>query len=345
LICMFHILCDARPGHDNAEMRITYRVLGLIALVMAFSLSPAQAVCISGKPSIQEEFDGSLYVVTGTEISETPVGDSPDPDTDFYAGTNYKIRIGETIKGPHKRLLTVFSENSTGRYPMDRGTSYLLFIDKIGGRLAVDNCGNSGPVKISEAAITAARAVAKHTPSWPQITEVTKAIYVADAHAVEAGLEFDVVGTDGQRLYAIKCHPGEYDARKYSGLVQCYVLPLYSNEGTGNLLDEATSEVADQNDRTKFLDNQVIGACGNYFEFGKSRNFLLRGMRITLTVIPTEFEFPSDFAPSVKSYYLTVSLTRAPEYTFANAMPIASFWAPEWFNGKDCPGEGTGIKQ
>jgi hypothetical protein len=41
------------------------------------------------------------------------------------------------------RHIRLFSENSTGRFPMDVGTKYLLFVCRDRDRVSVDNCGNS----------------------------------------------------------------------------------------------------------------------------------------------------------------------------------------------------------
>jgi len=40
-------------------------------------------------------------------------------------------------------MIVAFSENSTGRFPMIVGETYLLFSDYSGNPMVISNCGNS----------------------------------------------------------------------------------------------------------------------------------------------------------------------------------------------------------
>jgi hypothetical protein len=64
----------------------------------------------------------------------------------FLEGTNYRIKVEENFRGAFPTGQELFSENSSGRFPMAIGHRYLLFAYVEHGRFQVDNCGNSGPL-------------------------------------------------------------------------------------------------------------------------------------------------------------------------------------------------------
>jgi hypothetical protein len=122
-------------------------------LITALTIIPARdtlAVCLNGHPSVEQEFRRSSLVFVGRVTAATAV-----PETkSFYEGTRYTVMVKEVFRGRPRRTLTVFSENSSGRFPMDVGVDYLVFLSVRGGEPAmVDTCGNSGPVTETAAAI------------------------------------------------------------------------------------------------------------------------------------------------------------------------------------------------
>jgi hypothetical protein len=125
------------------------RALLITALVIASSRDTL-AVCVNGHPSVDQEFRQSSLVFVGrvTAISTVPRAKS------FDEGTRYTIQVKEIFRGRPRRTLTVFSENSSGRFPMDIRIDYLLFLSVRAGEPAmVDSCGNSGPVMETAPAI------------------------------------------------------------------------------------------------------------------------------------------------------------------------------------------------
>jgi hypothetical protein len=115
-------------------------------------------------PDISTEFQESEFVFLGEVASEEPV----EENGDFYDGINYTLTITEQFKGAHKNSFIVFSENSSGRFPMEKGVGYLIFTSRQsvlladGPAFAVSNCGNSGPAGEQETAITQVRELAEH---------------------------------------------------------------------------------------------------------------------------------------------------------------------------------------
>jgi len=100
-----------------------------------------RAVCLNGHPSVAEESKAAKAVVAATVIAERLV---PSAEADFYDGTLYRIRVDRTFRGSLGDAAEIFSENSSGRFPMTVGAEYLLFIRSGSAGMRVDYCGNSG---------------------------------------------------------------------------------------------------------------------------------------------------------------------------------------------------------
>lgn len=88
------------------------------------------------------EFRHAKAVVLATVTGMKQVPETPDGS--FLDGTMYHVKVEQRFKDGNSPTLDIFNENSSGRFDMVAGESYLLFIYEDGGRLSVDNCGNSG---------------------------------------------------------------------------------------------------------------------------------------------------------------------------------------------------------
>jgi len=122
-------------------VRFRVRALGsaLLASICCYG-QPAVAVCLLGDYSVEAEYSRSDAIITAVVVDHVnvPLGGED------YVGTNYTVEVLEIVKGELPKQLVVYSENSSGRFPMDTGVAYLLFIAKDLGQYTVDNCGNSG---------------------------------------------------------------------------------------------------------------------------------------------------------------------------------------------------------
>jgi hypothetical protein len=119
----------------------------MIAIGLAVAAGPAFGLCTDDRhPQWREEFADSDIVATGTAIESRRVVDEKDPDG--YVATIYGIQIREIFRGRIPRRLHVESENTSSRFPMDLGATYLMFLkrDTASGRYVIDNCGNSDSV-------------------------------------------------------------------------------------------------------------------------------------------------------------------------------------------------------
>ena len=108
---------------------------------LLLTTSVCQAVCISGHIPVDREYQQSTFVIKGMPVSQVHVDETPDGY--FLDGTDSEIRVLKVFKGSPKQLTRVFSENSSGRFPLAVDIPYILFVHEVHGRLVVDNCGNS----------------------------------------------------------------------------------------------------------------------------------------------------------------------------------------------------------
>lgn len=108
-------------------------------------------------------------MITGRVLGERNISSPDDPEG--FEWTVYTVKVLETFKGKPRRTIRLVSENSSARFYMDTGKSYLLFISQfptaeMAGRERlpvefVDNCGNSALVQDAEPAIKAVRDLSK----------------------------------------------------------------------------------------------------------------------------------------------------------------------------------------
>ncbi|SRR6266700_4767293 len=128
----------------------------LTSLALAFIVVPPSKlalVCLEGHPSVQREYKGSFGVVIGHAVAERAVPESKG----YLDGTAYSVRVDEVLRGKLPDSIEVFSENTSGRFPMDVGSKYLLFLYRVLGRTVVDNCGNSGLLSATGAVLDTVR--------------------------------------------------------------------------------------------------------------------------------------------------------------------------------------------
>lgn len=111
---------------------------GAIAFFLLL-IQNAWAVCLNGHPSVAKEYKQSRAVFVGEVLSEKPEA----PADGFLDGTSYVVRVREVFRGKPSQTLSLFSENSSGRFPMKVNEAYLFFVYQQSGHMMVDNCGNS----------------------------------------------------------------------------------------------------------------------------------------------------------------------------------------------------------
>lgn len=129
---------------------VTKLLLPLAALTaLLFSASTAVAAC-DRYPTVAEEFAAADYVfvaqVTAGRMVRTPA------DPEGFDGVEYVVQSLKTFKGEPPEELLLYSENSSGRFPMEVTGWYLVFVGPAYGfgftepyriERAISNCGHS----------------------------------------------------------------------------------------------------------------------------------------------------------------------------------------------------------
>ena|SRR5690349_24075174 len=119
------------------------RVLqSLLLLAMLLGPTQADALCLGNDYSLNSEYGKADHVVAARVINARLVKDPEDPEG--YAGVIYTVEIFRRWRGRNIGTLDVYSENTSARFDMDPGRSYLLFLSEFQGTFFADNCGNSG---------------------------------------------------------------------------------------------------------------------------------------------------------------------------------------------------------
>lgn len=132
----------------------------LAALILCSST--AFAACPNGYPTISEEYSSSVVVLVGKVVAHRATPFSGDGY--FLDGDTYTVIPLRALKGKLGSSLDLFSENSSGRFPMRMEQKYLLFIYQDQSRLMVDNCGNSDVMPHAKNALAQVTALAAHGP-------------------------------------------------------------------------------------------------------------------------------------------------------------------------------------
>lgn len=138
------------------------RLCSAVSLFLFLPWTSAHGVCLNGHPSIGDEYKRSKVVVLAIVVGQRDV---PETSDGFYLeGTIYNLKIERAFHGNAGSNAEIFSENSSGRFPMVVGSKYLLFIYQEHDRLLVDNCGNSGVASERGTEIQAVERLAARKP-------------------------------------------------------------------------------------------------------------------------------------------------------------------------------------
>jgi hypothetical protein len=130
-------------------------LIGSAALVGAYCDSFA---------TVEQEFKTSAVVFVGKVSSAREVSVQSQA---VSGGTFYSVAVEQVLKGTPSKTVELYSENSSGRFPMRVGVQYLVFagygvFEGISGqRLAINSCGNSAPLSKAHKALATVRKLTK----------------------------------------------------------------------------------------------------------------------------------------------------------------------------------------
>jgi hypothetical protein len=137
------------------------RALKLIAssTLLVTAAGPVAAYCDSF-PTVEQEFRSSALVFVGKVSSAREVIVQSQSIT---GGTFYSVEVAEALKGNPPQKLQLYSENSSGRFPMEVAVRYVIFADRgvfegiRGQQFAISNCSNSAPLPKGEKTLETVR--------------------------------------------------------------------------------------------------------------------------------------------------------------------------------------------
>ncbi len=115
------------------------RALSLATALLALHGS-AHAIC-AAKPSVREEARASDAVVLA-KVKVRRLVVTPD-DPEGFEATVYELDILHRHKGSTPRSIEIESPNTSSRFPMVEGKTYLLFLTAYPSGYGVDACANS----------------------------------------------------------------------------------------------------------------------------------------------------------------------------------------------------------
>lgn len=122
---------------------------------------------------------------------------------------------------------------------------------------------------------------------WPEVEPLHRSFYFPDA--THARVELTIEGRDKKALYRLKCEPGYVVGGDTIDLFECLVDEAGFNrteswEPYESLLNEDPIEVRAATNRAEIWASQLKDTCADYPEYGRVRNFRLRGMKLTLEI-------------------------------------------------------------
>lgn len=128
---------------SSPPLRISLPLILFFVTVEFFFPTLCPAHCSVPTIRANGEFFKSDFVFTGTVLS---IRKTPDTDREF-GGWFYRLSVQEIFRGPVREELTVYTEDTDIRFPLEKDRQYLLFAYQKHGRVEIDSCGNSALVR------------------------------------------------------------------------------------------------------------------------------------------------------------------------------------------------------
>ena len=199
------------------------RQFALVSVAVAFFLLlllalPADAACPKPVVKVCSEFFKSDAVFVGRVLSQRTV----PPRGDLYDGWVYRLRVSRVLRGSLGKITEVFTEDSSGRLPLEVGSEYLLFATLHQGRFEITNCGNSALLaeamakirEIEQIAKTSSGVIEGHVasrPTWHGVPGIRLLVRGSQG-------TYSVI-SDQEGWFRLAVPPGTYSVQADSGSV------------------------------------------------------------------------------------------------------------------------------
>ena len=174
--------------------------------------------------------------------------------------------------------------------------------------------------------------------AWPAITETELHIGIP-ADGSRIGFWFPVKAADGRPLYLFSCDGGSagyMDSISTDSIIYVPDMMCLLNEGTSKIEWSLLAEggEAPWHTRGQFRWNDLVGDCGLYPEYGRTRHFSLRGMRITLRASDLELSHGQ-----LSHFTLDISVKNDPGASSSRSAPSGYLYP-----GDDCSTVKRGVE-
>jgi hypothetical protein len=185
---------------------------------VCFLATPALGFCLQPHRSVACDFLNSDAVFIGTVISTQ---NTPAQGDEFDEGWTYEMSVQKMYRGPSGKTIKIFTENKSGRYPLELRKEYLIFASINRGRLEIFNCDDSAPLSATEDIINQ---IEKLTIPEDGIVEGQVALRQIPSDQGLAGVQIFIRGgektytaiTDDRGWFRIHVPPGAYSAEARS---------------------------------------------------------------------------------------------------------------------------------
>lgn len=128
--------------------------------------------------------------------------------------------------------------------------------------------------------------------TWISVKPVTKTVYIADASTADFVLP--IRSATGHVTYTLVCYGPKSQPKAndfvYDGDFECRLTEASKMKSHySTLLTDDPNQTRDWQSRGRFFGSELAGQCGEIPQFGRKRDFLLRGMRISLRIVDPTF--------------------------------------------------------
>lgn len=165
-------------------------------------------------------------------------------------------------------------------------------------------------------------------PTFTPVRPMRIAATIPDIRNSE--VKADIISVDGNAAYSIECHSASYASDPYfdySGEFECKLTELGKAGTYSTLFTENVDQSRDWESRARFFAQNLKGECATIPEFGRSRNFRLRGMKITLDVLRPQYA--SDGKLSSLELVISVAPDASATSLIAEAVPLPKSYPPQ----------------
>jgi hypothetical protein len=148
--------------------------------------------------------------------------------------------------------------------------------------------------------------------SWPSVRPQERSYHV-ELPSAKPGVGLTIRNLKGLAVYTIEC--GTYATQKpsfdYSGEFECILQRVSPAHEYSTYFTEEPHQSSDWESRARFFAYEVADPCGQIPDFGRTRSFRLRGMKIVLAMSNIVFR-GAGADQKLKSFDFRISVEKDP---------------------------------